>query len=219
MSEKDSSHSKVTKALYRFDQNIVDEFGGPVAGTDEAGRGSLAGPVVAAAVVLNLKNPLDGINDSKKLTAQKREVLYQKITSEAMWWAVGSASPEEIDKLNILQASLLAMYRAVEKLGCNWKLVIVDGNQLIPKIGNDKQRTIVGGDALSASIAAASIIAKVTRDHIMDKYNEKYPLYEFHNNKGYATEHHRRCIEEHGMCEIHRRTFCEVLATQTRLPL
>jgi len=219
MSEKDSSRSKVTKALYRFDQNIIDECGGSVVGTDEVGRGSLAGPVVAAAVVLDLKNPIDGINDSKKLTAQKREILYQKITNEAIRWAVGSASPEEIDKLNILQASLLAMHRAVEKLDCDWKLVIVDGNQLIPQIGNDKQRTVVGGDAHSASIAAASIIAKVTRDHIMDNYNEKYPLYEFHNNKGYATEHHRRCIEEHGMCEIHRRTFCEVLATQTRLPL
>lgn len=219
MPETDSSKSKATAALYRFDQAVFDECKGNIVGTDEAGRGSLAGPVVAAAVVLDLKNPLDGINDSKKLTAQKREMLYQKITNEALGWAVGLACPEEIDKINILQASLLAMYRAVEKLDCNWKLVIVDGNKLIPQIGNDKQRTVVGGDALSASIAAASIIAKVTRDHIMDDYNEKYPLYEFHNNKGYATEHHRRCIEEHGMCEIHRRTFCEVLATQTRLPL
>jgi ribonuclease HII len=219
MSEKDFSHLKITDALYEFDQTVFDECGGPVAGTDEVGRGSLAGPVIAAAVVLDLKNPLDGINDSKKLTAQKREHLYQKITNEAIRWAVGSASPEEIDKLNILQASLLAMYRAIEKLNYDWKLVIVDGNQLIPQINDDKQRTVVGGDARSASIAAASIIAKVTRDHIMNDYNEKYPLYEFHSNKGYATEHHRRCIEEHGMCEIHRRTFCEVLATQTRLPL
>lgn len=219
MPEKGPSKSKVTKTLYRFDQTIFDECGGAVIGTDEVGRGSLAGPVVAAAVVLDLKNPLDGINDSKKLTAQKREILYQKITNEAIRWAIGSASPEEIDKLNILQASLLAMHRAVEKLEIDWKLVIVDGNKPIPQIDNDKQRTVIGGDARSASIAAASIIAKVTRDQIMYDYNEKYPLYEFHNNKGYATEHHRRCIEEHGMCRIHRRTFCEVLATQTRLPL
>ncbi len=219
MSEKGSPNSKVTKTLYRFDQTIYDECGGLVVGTDEVGRGSLAGPVVAAAVVLDLKNLLDGINDSKKLTAQKRESLYQKITNEAILWAVGEASPEEIDKLNILQASLLAMHRAVEKMDCDWKVAIVDGNKLIPQIDNDKQRTVVGGDALSASIAAASIIAKVTRDHIMNDYNEKFPLYEFHNNKGYGTLHHRKCIEEHGMCRIHRRTFCEVIATQTRLPL
>jgi ribonuclease HII len=138
MPETDSSKSKATAALYRFDLAVFDECKGNIVGTDEAGRGSLAGPVVAAAVVLDLKNPLDGINDSKKLTAQKREMLYQKITNEALGWAVGLACPEEIDKINILQASLLAMYRAVEKLDCNWKLVIVDGNKLIPQIGNDK---------------------------------------------------------------------------------
>lgn len=219
MPEKGSVKSKVTMALYHFDHTIAGECGGAVVGIDEAGRGSLAGPVIASAVVLDLKNSLNGVNDSKKLTAQKRETLYEKITTEAIGWAVGSASPEEIDKLNILQASLLAMHRALLKLECSWKLALVDGNKPIPPLDCEKQRTIIGGDALSASIAAASIIAKVTRDRIMNDYSEKFPLYEFHNNKGYATEHHRKSIEEYGLCNIHRRTFCEVLATQTRLPL
>lgn len=219
MSEKKSSELKKTLILYNFDDCIVKEVAGSIIGTDEVGRGCLAGPVVAAAVSLDLQNPIAGINDSKKLTAQKRETLYEQITSKALGWAVGSASPEEIDKINILQASLLAMHRAIEKLTCSWKLVVVDGNKSIPFITEKKQRTIVGGDALSASIAAASIIAKVTRDRIMDDYQKIYPVYEFHSNKGYATEYHRNCIVDHGLCRIHRRSFCEVLATQTRLPL
>ncbi|HEX3020516.1 MAG TPA: ribonuclease HII [Chitinispirillaceae bacterium] len=219
MPEKGSLQSKVTKALYQFDKSVFQECGGAFVGIDEAGRGSLAGPVIAAAVVLDLDNPVCGVNDSKKLTAQKREALYEKITKEAIGWAVGSASPLEIDRINILQASLLAMYRAVEKLNCQWNIALVDGNKDIPMLDKNKQRTVVGGDARSASIAAASIIAKVTRDSIMNDYNKTFPLYEFHNNKGYATEHHRKCVEDYGMCSIHRRSFCEVLASQTRLPL
>lgn len=219
MSKKNQKESVITDKLYRFDKEILLECDGQIIGTDEVGRGSLAGPVVAAAVSLDPEKPITGINDSKKLTAQKRDTLYNQIISEAISWAVGSASPEEIDKLNILQASLLAMHRAIQQLKCSWKLVLVDGNQMIPYIDHQKQRIVIGGDATSASIAAASIVAKVTRDRIMDEYNQLFPVYEFNNNKGYATEHHRNCIVDHGMCSIHRRSFCEVLAIQTRLPL
>jgi len=219
MSEKRAQKSKVTRALYQFDENIVQECKGTIIGIDEAGRGSLAGPVVAAAVCLNLQNPISGVNDSKKVPVQTRELLYEQITGEALGWAVGIASPKEIDSINILQATLLAMHRATEKLECPWTLALVDGNQLIPYVAKEKQRTVIDGDALSASIAAASIIAKVTRDRIMNEYHQLYPVYEFHNNKGYATEHHRNSIVDHGLCKIHRRSFCEVLASQTRLPL
>jgi ribonuclease HII len=202
--------------LYLFDKDISDS----IVGLDEAGRGPLAGPVVAAAVVLDMANPIQGINDSKKLSAEVREKLYGCITEKAVNWAVGIASVEEIDRINILQASLLAMRRALESIKFPWKLALIDGNQKIPGIDPGLQQTVVGGDARSASIGAASIIAKVTRDKMMAEYNEKYPLYEFNINKGYGTESHRAIILQHGLCEIHRRTFCENLtAYQTELPL
>ena len=204
--------------LYQFDRAIEKEQA-PLTGIDEAGRGPLAGPVIAAAVCLDLSRPIEGLNDSKKLTASVRERLYEKIVAQATGWAVGSASPEEIDRYNILQATLMAMHRAVEQISCPWNVALVDGNKTIPFIAAKKQRAIVDGDALSASVAAASIIAKVTRDRIMQAYHEQYPIYEFNNNKGYATEFHRNRIMEHGLCQIHRRSFCENLAVQTRLPL
>ncbi len=158
--------------LYSYDFLIEHEINKKIVGVDEVGRGPLAGPVVAAAVCLDLNNIIDGVNDSKKLSESAREKLYDKITNKAIAWSVASASPEEIDKINILQASLLSMKRALEKINYNWEYVLVDGNQYVPGIDKCKQRTIVEGDAKSASIAAASIIAKVTRDRIMAEYHE-----------------------------------------------
>ncbi len=216
MSDKKRSSTE----LYTFDNLIEQESCKRVVGVDEVGRGPLAGPVVSAAVCLNLNDIIEGVNDSKKLTASTREKLYDVITTKAMAWSVASASPSEIDKINILQASLLSMRRALELLNFCWQYVLVDGNQYIPGISRDKQQVIVEGDAKSASIAAASIIAKVTRDKLMTEYHEKYPLYQFHLNKGYGTEFHRKSIAEHGLCEIHRRTFCETfLEYQIELPI
>lgn len=190
--------------LYDFDRAA----GGPVAGVDEAGRGPLAGPVVAAAVVLDLDKPLDGVNDSKKLSHGKRLELYERITRQAVAWAVGIASPEEIDTLNILWASLLAMQRSLDGIQMQPACVLVDGNRAIPSVPAQLQRTVVGGDATSASIAAASIVAKVTRDTMMAAYDNEYPGYEFHRHKGYPTRLHRERIETLGLCGIHRKTFC-----------
>ncbi|MDR2578726.1 MAG: ribonuclease HII [Chitinispirillales bacterium] len=210
--------------LYRHDLDISSGRGGgplsifdpprgdehaplTIAGVDEAGRGPLAGPVVAAAVILDLAAPIDGINDSKKLTPARRDALYAQITSNAVAYAVGMAAPEEIDRVNILQATFLAMARAIEKLNARYGLLLIDGNQYIPTIPRGVQQTITSGDSKSASVAAASIIAKVTRDRIMAEYHEKYPLYNFAKHKGYGTKLHREMIALHGACDIHRRSF------------
>jgi ribonuclease HII len=213
-----------TANLYEFDRSIELNQRVLIVGIDEAGRGPLAGPVVAAAVVLDLENIIPGINDSKKLPAAKRELLYAQLTASARAWGVGEASVEEIERHNILQATFLAMKRALAAIKEPWSLALVDGNQRIPGIGDGAeasrtQRTVVEGDAQSASIAAASILAKVTRDRIMQNYHERYPIYDFYSNKGYGTARHREAIEEHGMCEIHRRSFCTQLVLQTRLAL
>lgn len=208
-----------TKRLYAYDSAIALTPEICLAGIDEAGRGPLAGPVVAAAVVLDLDIPIIGINDSKKLSEKKREQLYGEITSKARAFATGIASVNEIDAINILRATFLAMQRALEALRAPWTLVLVDGNQFIRDLPQDRQRTIVHGDALSASIAAASIIAKVTRDRIMKDCHVHFPKYDFLNNKGYGTATHCRHILEFGLCEHHRRSFCENILTQTRLEL
>lgn len=219
MSEPQSLKEVFNQKLYKHDEGIVLQRGiEGIIGVDEVGRGCLAGPVIAAAVKLNLKKRIDGINDSKKLSSSVRESLYLEITEHAQCWATGTASCKEIDKYNILQASLLAMNRAIEKLNCKWDLVLVDGNKKIPYITFNMQETVVGGDAKSASIGAASIVAKVVRDRIMCEYHEKYPVYQFNKNKGYATEYHRESIIKNGLCEIHRKSFCGSLF-QTRLPL
>jgi ribonuclease HII len=205
--------------LYAFDRIIEKEHGCIVVGTDEAGRGPLAGPVVAAAVRLNLHDPIDGINDSKKLSAGAREQLYETITAQSAAWAVGSASVEEIDRYNILQASLLAMKRALDSLNTAWSKVLVDGNKTIKNIAPEHQLTVVKGDGKSASIAAASIIAKVTRDRLMEQLHEQYPVYGFGTHKGYPTEEHRAMILHHGLCPIHRRSFCTNSFVQTSLAL
>jgi ribonuclease HII len=176
-----------------------------VAGVDEAGRGPLAGPVVSAAVILPEDMPVSGINDSKKLTPRKRETLYHEIHRHAVAIGVGIVDPDEIDRINILQASLAAMALSVKNLERNPDFLLIDGQFCIPM--NLPQQAIVKGDSKSISIAAASIIAKVTRDAIMDAYAEQYPEFDFATNKGYPTKSHREAIRKFGCCPIHRRTF------------
>jgi ribonuclease HII len=176
-----------------------------IAGVDEAGRGPLAGPVVAAAVVLPGSAMLQGLDDSKKLSPKKREQLFPKIQAQAVSYGVAVVNAEVIDEINILQAALLAMKQAVEQLQPIADLLLIDGNQKIKS--SIEQWTIVQGDSKSLSIAAASVLAKVTRDRIMQDYHRLYPQYEFAQHKGYGTKLHRSLIAEHGPCPIHRRTF------------
>jgi ribonuclease HII len=215
--------ARATAGLYAFDSGVQRDRGVRIVGVDEAGRGPLAGPVVAGAVILDLDKPIPGINDSKKLTARMRDELYGIITAHAAW-AVGLATPAEIDRLNILAASLLAMRRALDGLGKDafgggrrWSLALIDGNVSVPGLAAHEQQTVVRGDGTSASVAAASIVAKVTRDRIMNDYHGLYPGYEFALHKGYATSLHRERVRRLGMCAIHRRTFCEAIVTQTSL--
>jgi ribonuclease HII len=211
--------SSVTADLHTFDASIARDRTCVIVGLDEAGRGPLAGPVVAAAVRLDPARPIDGVDDSKKLTPKKRDELFEAITNRAIAWSVAFASPEEIDRINILRASLLAMHRALETINTPWTLALIDGNQPIRELAPARQQTIIGGDGRSASIAAASIIAKVTRDRIMQRYHAEYPLYNFNVHKGYATLLHRQRILMYGLSPIHRRSFCERLMLQTTLPL
>lgn len=194
--------------LWEFDTGLLPEF--PVlCGVDEVGRGPLAGNVVAACVILDFQaKPIQGLNDSKKLTEAVREELYGEIRERAFAYGVGECSPEEIDRYNILRASLLAMRRALEAMGVPPGLLLVDGNQRIPDV-RWAQRTVVKGDGLSASIAAASILAKVTRDRQMVALHASYPEYGFDGHKGYATQVHRDAIRKHGLTPLHRRSFCE----------
>lgn len=176
-----------------------------VAGIDEAGRGPLAGPVVAAAVILDRARPIEGLADSKTLTAPQRETLAVQIRLQAMAWAVGEASVEEIDRLNILQATLLAMQRAVRSLKCVPSLALVDGNQA-PRL-SCAVRTIVRGDASEPAISAASILAKVTRDAILQDLDLEFPGYGFAGHKGYPTPAHIKALESLGPTRIHRCSF------------
>ncbi len=173
-----------------------------VAGVDEAGMGPLAGPVVAAAVILTIRTNFPGLNDSKKLTAARREILAEQIKEAAIAWSVGSSSTEEIFLDNIRQAGLKAMRRAVTGLAVKPAYVLVDGF-IIDRL-EFPQTPIVGGDAISASIAAASILAKVTRDHLMDSYHKLYPQYGFDRHKGYGTQEHLDALSAYGPCPIHR---------------
>lgn len=176
-----------------------------ICGVDEAGRGPLAGPVFAAAVILPDGHMIDGVNDSKKLSKKKRDLLYDKIVDECVCYSVGIATEKEIDEINILQATFLAMKRAVDGLEIKPDLALVDGNR-IPPLDNDVQ-TIVKGDGKSASIAAASIIAKVSRDRYMLKLAEQYPQYAFERHKGYPTKLHYEKISEYGISDVHRKSF------------
>ena len=184
-----------------------------LAGLDEAGRGPLAGPVVAAACILPPRFSLPGLNDSKKLSESKREKLYTQIRLQALDYSLGSAEPAEIDALNILEATRLAMKRALQGLKLHPHYLLLDALNL-PLIALP-QLPLIGGDGLSASIAAASILAKVTRDHKMKELHSVYPAYGFNSNKGYGTADHMQALERIGPCPLHRRSFAPVSA---RLP-
>lgn len=186
-----------------------------ICGIDEAGRGPLAGPVCAAAVILRPDTEIVGLNDSKKLTEKKRESLFPVIQEKAVAYGIGFASAQEIDEINILNATFLAMKRAAEQLSVQPDFFLVDGNQK-PKISTVQEVTVVKGDAKSMSIAAASVLAKVSRDHYMLKMAEKYPQYDFAKHKGYGTKLHYARIEEFGISPIHRRTFLKNILRDTR---
>ena len=179
-----------------------------VAGVDEAGRGPLAGPVVAAAVILDPQRPIDGLDDSKKLNEMQREMLFPQIRENALAWSVIEITPAEIDRINILQATLLGMKRAIESLTPCPTLALVDGNRA-PDV-NCQVKTIVQGDRLEPAISAASILAKVTRDRFMLEMHGQFPQYGFDRHKGYPTAEHMRLLQEWGPCEIHRRSFAPV---------
>ncbi|CAM4108779.1 ribonuclease HII [Pseudoalteromonas byunsanensis] len=176
-----------------------------IAGVDEVGRGPLVGDVVTAAVILDPHNPIEGLNDSKKLTEKKRTLLAQEIKEKALSFSIGRASVEEIDELNILHATMLAMSRAVEGLSIQPDFVFVDGNRL-PKLLMPAQ-SVVKGDSLVAEISAASIIAKVARDHQMMELDAKYPEFGFAGHKGYPTKAHFAALEAHGITPHHRKSF------------
>ncbi|SVE16788.1 uncharacterized protein METZ01_LOCUS469642, partial [marine metagenome] len=176
-----------------------------IVGVDEAGRGPLAGPVVAAAVSLASGWQLEGLDDSKKLSSQRRERFFTIIKEQALGYGIGIVDVKTIEEINILQASLLAMKYAVEALPEKPNLLLIDGNKSIEH--EAEQWTVVKGDSLSQSVAAASILAKVTRDKLMKQYHEQFPLYAFDKHKGYGTRLHRDLIKKHGPCSIHRRTF------------
>jgi ribonuclease HII len=184
-----------------------------VAGVDEAGRGPLAGPVVAAAVILRPGRPIEGLADSKILTAASRARLSVTIRRRALCFGIGWADPKEIDSLNILHATFLAMRRAVLAMACCPDVLLVDGNRL-PRLGGlgkeMRARPIIGGDATEAAISAASILAKTARDHYMNQMHAVFPEYEFASHKGYATVLHRRLLALHGPCPLHRRSFAPV---------
>lgn len=191
--------------LFEFESKASHQGFKNIAGIDEAGRGPLAGPVVAAAVIFPFKVNIPGLNDSKKLSANKREELFPKIQEISVAFGLAVVDQKVIDKINILQAARLAMKQAVETLKITPGLLLIDGNQKIDSTLD--QWAIVKGDSRSLSIAAASVLAKVTRDRIMDGYHKLYPQYEFNRHKGYGTRLHRNLIQEHGPCPIHRSTF------------
>jgi ribonuclease HII len=179
-----------------------------VAGVDEAGRGPLAGPVVAAAVILDPLQPVAGLDDSTKLSEARRETLFPQIRKQSLAWAVVAVEAEEIDRLNILQATLLGMQKAVERLSPAPSLALVDGNRA--PVLDCEVSTIVHGDSLEPAISAASILAKVTRDRLMKELHLQYPCYGFDRHKGYPTREHLRRLRENGPCPAHRRSFAPV---------
>jgi ribonuclease HII len=192
--------------LARFDDEYRARWGDSLAGVDEAGRGPLAGPVVAACVALPADAVLRGVRDSKELTANERGAAFERIKAVALAAAVGVASVAEVDAFNIRMATLLAMRRAVEALGMVPRGLLIDGKDaiLVPDVICE---AVVDGDAKSLSVAAASIIAKVTRDRMMDECAAAYPVYRFEENKGYGTPEHLEALRAHGPCDLHRKSF------------
>ena len=196
------------KELFEYDSAVRNDY--PViCGVDEAGRGPLAGDVYAAAVILREGTLIDYLNDSKKLSEKRREELFDIIKDKAQAYCIATASVEEIDRLNILNAAMLAMKRAVEGLGIKPDIALIDGNRL-PDL-NCNMQYVIKGDAVSASIAAASVLAKVARDRYMREIAEKYPQYAFEQHKGYGTKLHYEKLMEYGISDVHRRTFLKKL--------
>jgi ribonuclease HII len=204
--------------LWAFENRAVERGFSRVAGIDEAGRGPLAGPVVAAAVLLPGTFSGSGVADSKKLTFRQRDRLYRHIYAHAVSVGIGIIDPVEIDRINILRAALLAMAIAVDNLRPRPDYLLIDGNQNIPSAL--PQEPVVGGDSLSISISAASIVAKVTRDRLMERYDQEFPEFGFARHKGYPTAAHREAIRRYGCCAIHRTSFKGVreFVVQPRLP-
>lgn len=192
--------------MYRFENEYYAEGKTLVAGCDEAGRGPLAGPVVAAAVILPQRCPIPSLNDSKKLSEKKRLLLEQEIKETSIAWAVARVEADEIDRINILEASLKAMLMAVKGLSVSAEAILIDGPYGLRQ-SEIPQKAVKKGDSLSASIAAASILAKNHRDRIMVNYDTVYPQYGFAKHKGYPTKYHREMIHQYGLSPIHRRTF------------
>lgn len=191
--------------LFEYDNAVRNDIG-IFCGADEAGRGPLAGDVYAAAVILPENTVIEGINDSKKLSEKKREKLFDEIIKKAVSYCIATASVEEIEKINILQAAMLAMKRAISGLSSVPSAALIDGNKC-PDIENITVRSVVKGDSKSASIAAASILAKVARDRYMKQMALEYPQYGFEKHKGYGTKLHYEMIEKYGICKIHRPSF------------
>ena len=191
--------------LWELENEIYDSGVERICGVDEAGRGPLAGPVCAAAVILPRGLEIEGLNDSKKLSEKKRDKLFDAICAEAVSYGIAFASVEEIEEVNILNAAMLAMNRAIERLSVKPTLALIDGNR--DSAINMPSRCVVKGDAKCADIAAASILAKVTRDRYMLEMAEKYPEYHFEKHKGYGTKLHYEALHEYGPCEIHRPSF------------
>jgi ribonuclease HII len=193
---------------FELEVALMDQYGAPVAGIDEAGRGPWAGPVVVAAVILNPDRIPEGLNDSKQLTPQEREERYAEIVATSIV-SVAVGPVRQIDRINILQASLWGMRKAYRGLRVPIGAAIIDGN-IIPRRFPCKARAVVGGDALSLSVAAASIVAKVTRDRMMVKLSRRYRRYAWDSNKGYGTREHAEAIKKHGVCTHHRRSFSPI---------
>ncbi|MBP3436598.1 MAG: ribonuclease HII [Clostridia bacterium] len=195
---------------FDIEEALANEGYTAICGVDEAGRGPLSGPVVAAACILPLGVVIKGLDDSKKLTPKKREALFEEITEVALSYSIASASVKEIDQMNILNATMLAMRRAIEGLSQKADFALIDGNTA--RDFSLPCQTVIKGDSLSYSIAAASILAKVTRDRLCLEDDKAYPLYEFAKHKGYGTARHMALIREHGPCPIHRRSFLGFLS-------
>lgn len=201
------AEKKESSDLFKYDSELRCGLSNSLlCGTDEAGRGPLAGDVFAAAVIFDESVKIDGLNDSKKLTEKKRELLFDEIKLKAKAYCIARASVAEIEDINILQSAMLAMKRAVAGLNINPDLVVADGNKC-PDIPDTKVQSLVKGDAISASVAAASVLAKVARDRYMAEMAEKYPEYHFEKHKGYGTKLHYQMLDEFGPSEIHRMSF------------
>ena len=194
------------QAMVDFEKSFYDKGYKVIAGVDEAGRGPLAGDVYAGAVIFRPGTIIEGLNDSKKISPKKRDLLFDEIKEKAVSWSVGVATVAEIEEFDILNATFLAMRRAIEGLSVTPDFVMVDGNQHIRKLETPNE-PVIKGDSLSMSIAAASILAKVSRDRYMEEMAEKYPEYEFSGHKGYGTKRHAELIREFGPSPIHRLSF------------